>query len=183
MAHKTLVDGTAYEVVGARPFVDGTAYSIKNGKALVDGTAYEISFPNRYTIAYYKIFGCEWASVYPPATNSGPVSKNGSEYYLRVTLGGNVLPGLGDYFTESGNVSPTRTITASEGTEIYIQLINKYDGNYCAVYVNDVKVAGSSEYCYYTLPLTSNMTMTFTWKTKNTLAYNPQSYWICNIYT
>lgn len=44
MAHKTLIDGTAYEISGGKTLVDGTAYSIKSGKTLVDGTAYEIGF-------------------------------------------------------------------------------------------------------------------------------------------
>lgn len=44
MAHKTLIDGTAYEISGGKALVNGTAYSIKNGKTLVGGTAYEIGF-------------------------------------------------------------------------------------------------------------------------------------------
>ena len=44
MAHKTLIDGTAYEISGGKALVDGTAYSIKNGKTLVGGTAYEVDF-------------------------------------------------------------------------------------------------------------------------------------------
>lgn len=44
MAHKTLVNGTAYEITGGKTLVDGTAYSIKNGKTLVGGTAYEVGF-------------------------------------------------------------------------------------------------------------------------------------------
>ena len=44
MAHKTLIDGVAYEISGGKTLVDGTAYSIKNGKILAGGTAYEIGF-------------------------------------------------------------------------------------------------------------------------------------------
>ena len=52
-----------------------------------------------------------------------------------------------------------------------------------AVYVNGTKVAGDSEYCYYTftVPDASEITMTFTWETENTVLYEPQSYWICRI--
>lgn len=50
MAHKTLVNGTAYEVKGGRTLVNGTGYSIKGGRTLVDGTAYEISFSKSYTL-------------------------------------------------------------------------------------------------------------------------------------
>lgn len=44
MAHKTMIDGVAYEIIGGKTLVDGTAYSIKNGKTLVGGTAYEVDF-------------------------------------------------------------------------------------------------------------------------------------------
>lgn len=44
MAHKTLIDGTAYEVKGGRCLVDGTVYGIQKGRTLVDGTAFDVSF-------------------------------------------------------------------------------------------------------------------------------------------
>lgn len=44
MAHKTLIDGTAYEITGGKTLVGGTAYGISGGKTLVGGTAYDISF-------------------------------------------------------------------------------------------------------------------------------------------
>lgn len=44
MAHKTLIDGTAYEITGGKTLIDGTAYSIKGGRTLIDGTGYDISF-------------------------------------------------------------------------------------------------------------------------------------------
>lgn len=53
MVHKTLVNGTAFEISGGKTLVNGTAYSIKNGKTLVGGTAYEVSFSkplNEYAI-------------------------------------------------------------------------------------------------------------------------------------
>ena len=47
--HKTLVNGTAYEVTGGKCLVNGVAYSVKKGLALVDGTETEIKFQNGYT--------------------------------------------------------------------------------------------------------------------------------------
>ena len=47
MAHKTLVNGTAYEVSGGRTLVNGTGYSIDKGKTLVNGTAYTIDFDSK----------------------------------------------------------------------------------------------------------------------------------------
>ena len=44
MAHKTLVNGTAYEIGGGKTLVGGTAYKIDKGKTLVGGTGYEIKF-------------------------------------------------------------------------------------------------------------------------------------------
>ena len=44
MAHKTLINGTSYEISGGRTLVNGTGYSIDKGKTLVGGTAYEVGF-------------------------------------------------------------------------------------------------------------------------------------------
>lgn len=48
MAHKTLVNGTAYEVKGGKCLVNGTAYSIKKGRTLIGGTGYDITFAQQY---------------------------------------------------------------------------------------------------------------------------------------
>ena len=44
MAHKTRINGTAYDIVGGMTRVNGTSYSVKNGKVLINGTGYDISF-------------------------------------------------------------------------------------------------------------------------------------------
>ena len=44
MAHKTLINGTAYNINGGLSMVEGTSYSVKNGKVLIDGTEYDINF-------------------------------------------------------------------------------------------------------------------------------------------
>lgn len=44
MAHKTLINGTSYEISGGKTLVNDTAYSIDKGKTLVGGTAYEVGF-------------------------------------------------------------------------------------------------------------------------------------------
>ncbi len=43
-AHKTIVNGTAYDVKGGKCLVNGTAYSIKKGRTLINGTGYDINF-------------------------------------------------------------------------------------------------------------------------------------------
>ena len=44
MAHKTLVNGTAYEVKGGKCLVNGTGYDIQKGRTLIGGTGYDITF-------------------------------------------------------------------------------------------------------------------------------------------
>lgn len=44
MAHKTLINGTAYAVKGGRDLIAGTGYAKKQGKTLIDGTGYDIPF-------------------------------------------------------------------------------------------------------------------------------------------
>lgn len=46
--HKTLVNGTAYEVKGGKCLVNGTVYSIKKGRTLINGTGYDITFAPPY---------------------------------------------------------------------------------------------------------------------------------------
>ena len=165
---------------------DGSGMSYTDGQNINVGmnmTLYA-QWTKDVTISYYKVYACDWSSIYPPAENSGPVTKDGSEYYLRVTLDGAVLPGLSDYFTVNDETSPVRTVDTKVGSNMYIQLINKGDYDRGAVYVNDVKVAGNSEYCYYTftVPDASEITMTFTWETEGTtVTGDAQSYWICRI--
>ena len=59
MAHKTLINGTAYEISGGRTLVNGTGYSIDKGKTLVGGTAYEVGFDDgmrKITVVRYRAF-------------------------------------------------------------------------------------------------------------------------------
>ena len=44
MSHKTLVNGTVYEVNGGKCIVNGTAYDIKKGRTLINGTGEDIVF-------------------------------------------------------------------------------------------------------------------------------------------
>lgn len=45
-AHKTLINGTAYEVKGGKCMVNGTVYNILKGRTLIDGTGWDITFPS-----------------------------------------------------------------------------------------------------------------------------------------
>ena len=74
MAHKTLINGTAYEITGGKTLIDGTAYSIAGGKTLIGGTGYDISFgkwlsisvgsANNYgTYTFYYQDGWTWGDL------------------------------------------------------------------------------------------------------------------------
>lgn len=40
--HKTLIDGTGYEIKSGRVLIAGTGYDVKKGRTLIDGTGYDI---------------------------------------------------------------------------------------------------------------------------------------------
>lgn len=44
MAHKTLINGTSYDIKSGRTLIGGTGYDIKKGRTLIDGTEYDIKF-------------------------------------------------------------------------------------------------------------------------------------------
>lgn len=44
MAHKTLINGTSYDIKSGRTLIGGTGYDVKKGRTLIGGTGYDISF-------------------------------------------------------------------------------------------------------------------------------------------
>ena len=44
MAHKTLINGTSYDIKSGRTLIGGTGYDIKKGRTLIGGTGYDIKF-------------------------------------------------------------------------------------------------------------------------------------------
>lgn len=44
MAHRTLINGTGYDISGGREMIGGTGYDCKAGKTLIGGTAFTIPF-------------------------------------------------------------------------------------------------------------------------------------------
>lgn len=59
MAHKTLVNGTAYEVKGGKCLVNGTSYDIKKGRTLINGTGEDIVFSSGSPI----LDETDWATI------------------------------------------------------------------------------------------------------------------------
>lgn len=47
--HRTLINGTAYEVKGGKCMVNGTVYNILKGRTLIDGTGYDIALSSAGT--------------------------------------------------------------------------------------------------------------------------------------
>ena len=48
MAHKALIGGTGYGIIGGRTLIGGTGYGISKGRTLVGGTGYDITFASPY---------------------------------------------------------------------------------------------------------------------------------------
>lgn len=51
--HKTLVNGTAYEVMGGKCLVNGTVYNILKGRTLIGGTGDDINFEPDVSLTWY----------------------------------------------------------------------------------------------------------------------------------
>lgn len=51
--HRTLINGTAYEVTGGKCLVNGTVYNIKKGRTLINGTGYDINFEPDVSLTWY----------------------------------------------------------------------------------------------------------------------------------
>ena len=52
-AHKTLINGTVYEVMGGKCLVNGTVYNILKGRTLIGGTGYDINFEPDVSLTWY----------------------------------------------------------------------------------------------------------------------------------
>ena len=92
MSHKTLVNGTVYEVKGGKCLVNGTAYDIKKGRTLIGGTGYDITFGPSYDPVFANntweqiIAACHSGSV-PSAWavgNSKPMTIGGVDYQIDI---------------------------------------------------------------------------------------------------
>ena len=117
MAHKTLVNGTAYEVKGGKCLVNGTAYSIKKGRTLIGGTGYDITFAP------------------PPIPVKGDLitmNLDGTSRLYRVlSANGNVCKVLGMWDDFTSKYNETSTTTNFNGITA-----QKYDGSTLDTYLN-----------------------------------------------
>ena len=117
MSHKTLVNGTAYEVNGGKCLVNGTVYNILKGRTLIGGTGYDITFGP------------------PPMPVKGDLitmNLDGTARLYRVlSVNGNVckVMGMWDNFTSEYNeTSMTTDFNGTTG--------QKYEGSTLDTYLN-----------------------------------------------
>lgn len=163
MAHKTLIDGTAYEISGGKTLVNGTAYSIKNGKTLVDGTIFEVGF------------GASMAEV----TIRFSVSSNAKGKSAAITITSEVpfapIPSVPDfkvttYSFDANGVEPI-TLNLPVGAVIACS-VDYYQSSDAGVYLNGSKVANKN----YIYTITRNASISLQAK-----VYNSNSYGIIKI--
>ena len=158
MAHKTLVNGTAYEVKGGKCLVNGTAYSIKKGRTLIGGTGYDITF----------------GPVIPVKGDLITMNLDGTSRLYRVlSVNGNVCKVLGmwDDFTSKYNEKSTTTnfngTTAQkyEGSTLDTYLNTTWYNTLSSEAKNAIVPENVVQYCYqyYDAPNTPN-TPTYTYQ-------------------
>ena len=126
MSHKTMVNGTAYEISGGKTLVGGTAYSIKSGKTLVDGTAYEVGFAKPVTITVTGK-GLEY-HVYIQHKEGGYTT-----YTSPATFTANVGDTIHCYCTECWGGYPTTYIRVNYLTMAYTNDEDDISYNYTVV--------------------------------------------------
>ena len=158
MAHKTLVNGTAYEVKGGKCLVNGTAYSIKKGRTLIGGTGYDITF----------------GPVMPVKGDLITMNLDGTSRLYRVlSVNGNVckVMGMWDNFTSKYNNTSTTTNFGSttaqkyEGSTLDRYLNTTWYNTLSSEAKNAIVPENVVQYCYkyYDKPNTPN-TPTYTYQ-------------------
>ena len=159
MAHKTLVNGTVYEVKGGKCLVNGTSYDIKKGRTLIGGTGYDITFA---------------PPVMPVKGDLITMNLDGTSRLYRVlSVNGNVCKVLGMWDDFESKYNETSTTTNFNGTTA-----QKYEGSTLDTYLNTTwynKLSSEAknaivpenvvQYCYkyYSQPNTPN-TSTYTYQ-------------------
>ena len=95
-AHKTLVNGTSYNVKGGKCLVNGTSYDIKKGRTLIGGTGYDITFAPSYDPVFANN---TWEQIIAACHNNAVPDTwkvaDQNTYFLtaegEITLTGNIL--------------------------------------------------------------------------------------------
>lgn len=160
MAHKTLIDGTSYEISGGKTLVGGTEYEIPGGRTLIGGTGYAITVAVASDCTITISGGSLGGGTTQNTCYTAYVLYKGSKYKntsIVVPAGESIEINLvsGDFFGAGNLLYTTSPRVAYEYT--------KADGTL---------VSYTSPYYYsYVLPLTIEADTTITFSTKTNIAY------------
>lgn len=131
--HKTIVNGTVYEVKGGKCLVNGTSYDIKKGRTLINGTGYDITFAPSYDPVFANntweqiIEACHNKEV--PDTwkvaDHKPMTINGVDYQIDI-IGKN----HDDYSDGSGKAPLTFQLHDCYGTKYRMNNSNTNNGGW-----------------------------------------------------
>lgn len=147
MAHKTMIDGVAYEISGGKTLVNGTAYNIDHGKTLVGGTAYEVGFGPAFDGTVYLRPTADISvnhNVYP-AGSAGyacideSVADGDATYIYSSSY-------AGSDFTLSGTIPDGMKVTSAKA--VYVAKYKNISNNFTPVVVQ-IKIDGAT----YNTPL------------------------------
>lgn len=122
MSHKTMINGTAYEVSGGSALVDGTDFQLGGGKTIVSGTAYDVPF--KPATAILKI------------TVAADSKMDGLRMIAEISCGGNDYTNPGEYEVPVGSI-------------VTMKAKGRYSSSDVWIYLNGVKVktgTGSASY-------------------------------------
>ena len=143
-AHKTLIDGTGYDVKAGKCLVGGTAYAVKKGRTLIDGTGYDISLESRYTLNI-SIDG-------------------GSGIAVSINIDGVYSTSLSQY------EGLTKTITnIPEDTKISVHMYGNVGYNTITFYVNGAAIGAENENYTAEATISKNGSFTCVYKTDPTV--------------
>ena len=159
MSHKTIVNGTIYDVKGGKCLVNGTVYSIKKGRTLIGGTGYDITFAPPLMLVKGDLINMNLDGT--------------SRLYRVLSVNGNVCKVLGMWDNLRSKYNQTSITTNFNGITA-----QKYEGSALDTYLNttwyntlssEAKNAivpeNVTQYCYkyYDEPNTPN-TPTYTYQ-------------------
>ena len=114
MAHKVLIGGTEYNVVGGRTCIGGTGYDVTKGRPLIGGTGYDIPFSG--PLADFV----ELMSDLTIGTSAGRSQSSTGQITLSQPNENDYVFGFCD-----GEWSVARKVTATQGVDLYHSDSNK----------------------------------------------------------
>lgn len=111
MTHKTLINGTSYDIKSGRTLIGGTGYDIKKGRALIGGTGYDIKFAT-------PIAALDEGSIIKINENGSPV-----EFYIAKHNYESALNGYGKTLVVRKDCYNTRPFTAQNNNHFPTSLL------------------------------------------------------------